>query len=180
MRPMLAFAVMALLVCAVGCNQAEKTGTTASMVVVANDGHSQIALPNDWQVKSEPPVGVRLSAVSNKDALGLAINTTAKAEAVPKGATLREYAVKWTSFLVRNKAEVTMNSGEDLSIDGRPALKYKITFREPNSAASICMIHVTVEGKKHYHELMFSMLKSKYDELRPKIEAILTTFQDLP
>src|SRR5262249_22086605 len=147
--------------------------------VVANDGHSQVTLPDGWDVKSQPPHGVCLSAVNNKGATGFAVTTTAKS-AVANDTTYRDYAVKWTNFLVKDKCDVTMSVADNISVGGRPGVQYRITYVEPSPRVRICIVHITVDGENHFHQLIFSMGDDKYKQTRPAIDAIVSSFQELP
>ena len=156
-----------LLSCAVHAQDAPKT-------VIASDKKTQITVPSTWGVLQLNDAA-ELQVGNAKDEAYLIVLNEAKDDLY--GWNLEKHSRVTLGNLLGKVAFPVVSGPKSLTIGGRPALQYEIRGASKNR--NIVYIHTSVDGVKHFSQILAWTLPSHAETALPQLLQAITTFQEI-
>ncbi|HUF17496.1 MAG TPA: hypothetical protein VMS12_05565 [Thermoanaerobaculia bacterium] len=147
----------------------------SSKTVLASDEKTEIVVPNSWS-----PLDLNDAAeiqVGNEaeDAYLIVLN---EAKDDLFAWNLERHSRVTLGQLLMNVANPTVIGPTALTIAGSPAVQYEIRGAAENR--NLVYIHTTVDGPKHFSQIIAWTVPSKADRALPQLRRTILTFRELP
>jgi hypothetical protein len=167
MRTMTGFVVLVLLALSAYAQESDK-------VIVASDKRTQVTVPPTWSVlKLNDAAEIQVG--NEKDEAYLIVLNELKDDLY--GWNLEKHSRVTLGKLLANVAFPTITGPRTLTIGGHPAVQYEIRGAAENR--NIVYIHTTVDGPKHFSQILAWTLPSHVDEVRPQLLKVIATFHEV-
>ena len=147
----------------------------SSKKILASDEKTEIVVPNSWS-----PLDLNDAAeiqVGNEaeDAYLIVLN---EAKADLFAWNLERHSRVTLGQLLSSVADPTVIGPKALTIAGSPAVQYEIRGASENT--NIIYLHTTVDGPKHFSQILAWTVPSKADQVLPQLRRAILTFREVP
>ncbi|HEX7705789.1 MAG TPA: hypothetical protein VF701_04945 [Thermoanaerobaculia bacterium] len=163
-------ALLALIVIAL-----QVVAEDTSRTVVASDKKSQIVVPSRWaQLELNDAAEIQVG-IEAEDAYLIVLN---EAKDDLFAWNLERHSRVTLGQLLSNVANPVVVGPRTLTVGGSPAVQYEVRGASENR--NIVYIHTTVDGPKHFSQILAWTLPSKAEQTLPDLRQAILTFRELP
>jgi hypothetical protein len=168
----LALVFCAIMVIGVLTLLGQKVTPTA---ITADDGKSQVTVPGTWQKLSNLNDEADLQAGYPRQEQYLIVLTESKVDLVD--IDLEAYAELILQKLTHNLQSPQISEPRNLTINGRPAIQYEVRGIVKN--LNVVYWLTSVEGAKHFHQVLAWTLASKVEANQPVLREVIESFHEV-
>lgn len=161
-------ALTIVLLAAFALSAADKT-----RVVVASDGKTQITVPTHWTAL-ELNEAAEIQVGDEKDEAYLIVLNESKEDL--NGWNLEKHSRVTLGSLLASLSFPTVSGPTAVKIGGSPAVQYEI--RGSSGGTNVVYLHTTVDGPKHFSQILAWTLPSRVEKVRPQLVAAVNTFRE--
>ena len=147
---------------------------TPSKVVIAKDKRTQITVPETWGIL-ELNDAAEIQLGSEADEAYLIVLNELKDDLY--GWNLDKHSHVTLGRLLATVAFPTITGPKSLKIGDSPAVQYEI--RGAVESRNIIYIHTTIDGPKHFSQILAWTLPSRVEAVRPQLLNAITTFREV-
>ncbi|MFL5801292.1 MAG: hypothetical protein ACJ8CR_06075 [Roseiflexaceae bacterium] len=168
----LALVFCAIMVIGVLTLLGQKVTPTA---ITADDGKSQVTVPGTWQKLSNLNDEADLQAGYPRQEQYLIVLTESKVDLVD--IDLEAYAELILQKLTSSLQSPQISEPRNLTINGRPAIQYEVRGIVKN--LNVVYWLTSVEGAKHFHQVLAWTLASKVETNQPVLREVIESFHEV-
>ena len=144
-------------------------------VISSADGQCRLTVPPGWAEDPELNAGAELQVSNKKDELFAVVMTESKSD-------LDEMSKEKYSRITRRALAKSLKSSKTtgpkkLTISSVPALQYQVSGKM--DGLDVVYLHTAIEGKKNFYQILAWTQKSKFDTIRPMLDQIISSFQEV-
>jgi hypothetical protein len=143
-------------------------------VMIASDKKTQITIPSNW-TELDLNDAAEIKVGNEKDEAYLIVLNELKDDLY--GWNLDKHSRVTLGKLLSGLAFPTVTGPKSLTINNVPALQYEIRGAANN--LNLLYIHTTIDGPKHFSQILAWTLRSRADEVRPQLMNAITTFREI-
>ena len=169
--------VFALILCAIvviGVLTLLGQKVTPTMIT-SDDNTSQVTVPGTWQKLSNLNDVADLQAGYPRQEQYLIVITESKADMVDMD--LEAYTRIILQKLTKNVQSPEVSAPRNLIINGRSAIQYEVRGIVKNLKVAYWL--TSVDGAKHFHQVLAWTLVSKVEENRPILQGVVESFHEV-
>lgn len=143
--------------------------------VVSIDGISRVDIPGDWEVRTDLNDDASIQVANARKEQYLVVLTDSKIDF--DDISVEEHS-QMTRQHILEKADNGQIVGEPkhFEINGQAAVQYEI--HGSVDKLKVVYLHVTVEGKEHFHQILAWTLASMLSKNKPVLESVINTFKE--
>jgi hypothetical protein len=144
-------------------------------VITASDRQSQITVPTDWRSQEDLHDEAEIQAGNLRQEQYMIVLTENKSDFVDTD--LERYGEIVSEALVENTETDKLPETKSMTVNGRPAIQYKISGTVDN--VKVVYWLTAVEGSKNYYQVLAWTLASKAEQNEPILQKVTESFQEL-
>jgi hypothetical protein len=141
--------------------------------VASADGNTRVQVPENWSKLKDLNDAAEIQAGNRSKDQYILVLSENKADLA--AITLRKHHQITRDAMLKKMTNVSASEPVDLTINGQPALQDEITGTQEGT--NIVFLHTTVEGDKHFHQILAWTSKSRWDEYKEKLREVTRTFR---
>ena len=142
--------------------------------IVASDKRTQIMVPSSWSVlKLNEAAEIQVG--NAKDEAYLIVLNELKDDLA--GWNIEKHSRVTLGKLLQSIAFPVITGPKSLTIGGHPAIQYEIRGAAENR--NVVYIHTTVDGPKHFSQILAWTLPSHADVVRPQLLKAILSFREV-
>ncbi len=155
------------------CTKIEDAISGGPQTLKSDDGAVSVVVPGSWKRDKLNDQAV-IQADNKMSELYVIVISESKEDL--SDMTLEKY-----SSLTRGaQLKVMKDSSEEgptpKTVNGMPAIEY--VLRGSVTGVNVVMKHVSIEGAKHYYQVVSWTLKTKWDTAQPGLEEVVASFKE--
>lgn len=142
--------------------------------IASKDGLFEVSVPASWTLQAGLDEDASLQVGAPVPAVYLVASSEAKAD-LERGLSLREYSAARREGL--EQQALSVREPVELQLDGRRALLAE--FDLPLEEMQLHYLHVSVDGREHFHNLLFWCPRETYSFSRVDITNVLGSLREI-
>lgn len=157
---------------------AEKSVAEATLPreVFSNDGVCRVTVPGDWAERVDLHDEASIQVGNARNEVYLIVLTDSKLDFDEM--TLEEHSQLTRKRMMENiNNDRIIGAPKEFEINGRPAVQYEI--RGSVDKIKIVYLHVTIEGREYFHQVLAWTLSSAFERNQVVLESVVNTFEEL-
>ena len=147
----------------------------SSKTIRASDEKTEIVVPESWSSLDLNEAAEIQVGNEAEDAYLIVLN---EAKDDLFAWNLERHSRVTLGLLLANVANPTVIGPTALTIAGSPAVQYEIRGAAENR--NLIYIHTTVDGPKHFSQILAWTVPSKADQALPQLRRAILTFREVP
>ncbi len=147
--------------------------STKTREIVSSDGNGRLLVPKDWKKLDDLNESAELQAGNKFKGQYVMVLSEKKAEL--NGMTLQKHHQVTRDAMLGKMTNATASEPIELTINGQSAIQDEIAGAQEGT--DIVFLHTTVEGKSYFHQILAWTSKSRWDELKDKLQEVTQTFR---
>jgi len=156
----------------------KQPGQAAGHLIKSKDGLSQVRIPSDWEEIDGLNDAAVLQVGKRQQKAYFVVRTFSKRD-FPGDDNHHKYAKSWVEKFRESFEDTRLQAGPtELTINGRRALQYEFIGVAPENKARVVLLHTTVGGQAHFHELVAWTNQRRIEESRPVFQAVIASFAE--
>lgn len=157
-------------------NADKKRNALKTSEVVSNNGVCQVSIPGDWKVENDLNEGADIQVGNSNKGEYLIVITDSKLDF--DNITIEKHSELTRDHLMGNAKNCeVVGPAKNLVINGQPAVEYEIRGVVDNM--NIVYLHVTVEGKDHFHQVVAWSIASRFTKNKEVLESVINSFKEV-
>jgi hypothetical protein len=176
-RNLVRFGGMIAILGAMGCWRFAPA--PATQVATAKDGHSQIDIPYGWETTTAINDKADLQIHHPDKDISFVVLSEQKSD-FANDVTYRDHSDITRQKLLKALSNTKVGPPEEITVGGRRAVRYWIDGVPKSGRLKVTVVHITVDGQNHFHQLLFSMQTGMVEQQKSDMARILESFKDLP
>jgi hypothetical protein len=143
-------------------------------VITSTDGHSQVSVPQSWETRTDLNDKAEIQVANARIEQYLIVLTEAKADFTFE--QLDEYAEVVSDQMLSIGDNATISEPTNLTINGMPALRYRIAATVDN--LNVIYWLTAVEGTEYYYQILGWTLASREADNEDTILGVSDSFEE--
>lgn len=175
MKRNFSFSLLAISLLLTGFACSKPPGPKTKDILSAN-GKLQITVPSAWVEKKGLNDSADLQAAYTPSEMYVIVLSEPKEDL--QDMSLEAHSKLTREALLEGVKDPVVTGPFASQVDGRPAIQYEI--RGGVDHVKVVYLHVTVDGRKYFHQILAWTVPSRLEANRPTLEGVIQRFKELP
>jgi hypothetical protein len=141
--------------------------------VVSADGNARVRVPEDWSELKNLNDAAEIQAGNKRKEQYILVLSENKSDLAAMN--LAQHHRITRDAMLKKMTDVSASEPVEVTINGQSALQDEITGTQEGT--NIVFLHTTVEGDKHFHQILAWTSKSRWDAHKEKLREVTRTFR---
>lgn len=153
----------------------DSSNHTSGNILKSNNDLSEITLPEGWKEQKGLNEKADIQAADSLNNNFMIVLSESKLDF--NEMTLDKHSEATRSILLKAIGNPVVEGPTRLTINGFPAVQYKITGSIDN--LNPVYLHTTIETPKNFHQVLAWTLASKYEKNKPVLDKVIGSFKEV-